>query len=254
MVRLLDTRTGSYAEVRPASARLLRVCVHVPETAGPSDITWLRVSLVADLLFRAAELRNMQVLTMLALAGQSAAQLEELKHAVDALGMHPPGALASLAQAHDVPADVHLIGQGTDLDDDWAGLITTVGTAAQAADPAHPADPLAVRFALESAPYDQPADLTADVLADADQTLTSWRRRVALWAESPSRPMPAGIAAAAGAAFDDLGTVSALGLLRDLIADPDVPAGAKFETFVYTDRLLGLDLPRDIGRYFTPER
>lgn len=251
MVRLLDARTGSYAEVKPASARLLRVCVHVPETAGPPDITWLRVLLVADLLFRAAELRNMQVLTTLALAGQSAAQLEELKHAVDALGMHPPGTQASVARAHDVPADVHLTGQGTDLDDDWAGLITTVGAAARAADPA---DPLAVRLALESAPYDQPADLTADVLADADETVTSWRRRVALWAESPSRPMPAGIGAAAGAAFDDLDTVSALGLLRDLIADPDVPAGAKFETFVYTDRLLGLDLPREVGRYFTPER
>jgi len=27
-----------------------------------------------------------------------------------------------------------------------------------------------------------------------------------------------------------------------------VPAGAKFEAFVYADRILGLDLARDIGR------
>jgi hypothetical protein len=49
-------------------------------------------------------------------------------------------------------------------------------------------------------------------------------------------------------AFRDLDTVSALALMRGLEADPDVPAGAKFETFLYADRILGLDLPRDIGR------
>jgi hypothetical protein len=37
-------------------------------------------------------------------------------------------------------------------------------------------------------------------------------------------------------------------LLRDLTLDVDIPAGAKFETFLYADRVLGLDLPRDIGR------
>lgn len=71
---------------------------------------------------------------------------------------------------------------------------------------------------------------------------------MAEWAELPSRPMPGPVAAAAGTAFDALDTVSALGLLRDLIPDEDVPNGAKFETFVYADRVLGLDLPREIGR------
>jgi cysteinyl-tRNA synthetase len=37
-------------------------------------------------------------------------------------------------------------------------------------------------------------------------------------------------------------------LLHDLARDADVPAGAKFETFLYADRVLGLDLPCDIGR------
>jgi len=27
-----------------------------------------------------------------------------------------------------------------------------------------------------------------------------------------------------------------------------MPAGAKFETFVFVDRVLGLELPREIGR------
>jgi hypothetical protein len=39
-----------------------------------------------------------------------------------------------------------------------------------------------------------------------------------------------------------------LALLRDLADDDSVPAGARFETFLYADRILGLDLPRDIGR------
>jgi hypothetical protein len=55
------------------------------------------------------------------------------------------------------------------------------------------------------------------------------------------------IADAASAAFNDLDTVSALALLRGLAPDASVPAGAKFETFVYADRILGLDLARDIG-------
>ena len=60
--------------------------------------------------------------------------------------------------------------------------------------------------------------------------------------------MPAQIAETVQAAFGNLDTVSALALLRGLEADPDVPAGAKFETFLYADRILGLGLPRDIGR------
>jgi hypothetical protein len=60
--------------------------------------------------------------------------------------------------------------------------------------------------------------------------------------------MPARISQAAGSAFGDLDTASALGVLREVIDDADVEAGAKFETFVYADRIPGLDLPRDIGR------
>jgi len=60
--------------------------------------------------------------------------------------------------------------------------------------------------------------------------------------------MPSPVADRLRAAFDDLDTVTALALLQDLEPDDDVPTGARFETFVYADRILGLDLPRDIGR------
>jgi hypothetical protein len=49
-------------------------------------------------------------------------------------------------------------------------------------------------------------------------------------------------------AFSDLDTTSLLALLHDLAHGADMPAGAKFETFLYADRVLGLDLARDIGR------
>ena len=107
---------------------------------------------------------------------------------------------------------------------------------------------LAVRFALMSFPIRQLANLTDSVLTGAHDTVGDWRRRVARWAEQPSRPIPAHLAQTARTAFDDLDTPSAIALLRGLADDDGVPAGAKFETFLYVNRVLGLDLPRDIGK------
>ena len=109
-------------------------------------------------------------------------------------------------------------------------------------------DPLAARLALMSFPISLAAGVTAEALDRAGETLRSWRRQVARWAESPSRPVPVPIAEAARAAFSDLDTAAALALLRGLPPDASVPAGAKFETFVYADRILGLDLAREVGR------
>jgi hypothetical protein len=47
---------------------------------------------------------------------------------------------------------------------------------------------------------------------------------------------------------NDLDTATALRALATLTDDPDVPDGVKFETFAAADRLLGLDLARDIGK------
>jgi hypothetical protein len=109
-------------------------------------------------------------------------------------------------------------------------------------------DPLAVRLALMSLPRHQPAKLTAGQLAESAQTLGEWRRRVARWAESPSGAIPAPIAASVRTAFGNLDIAAVLALLRGLATDETVPPGPRFEAFVYADRVLGLDLPRDIGR------
>jgi hypothetical protein len=200
---------------------------------------------------------NLQVFYVLASDGQRAGQQPALERAIEALGIHPPNARASSAGAEAAlggPIDVRLTSHAAPADDRLGGLVVPVGAArphwetGTAAGLLAGDEPMAVRLALLSFPYHQPADLTEEMLAEARATVGHWRLRVAQWAESPSRPVPAQIAETVRSAFGDLNTVAALALLRGLEADPDVPAGAKFETFLYADRILGLDLPRDIGR------
>jgi hypothetical protein len=262
VLRLLDAHTGSHAEVKPARPGLLRVCAHVPGDARASGATALRVLLVADLVARVAELGNLQALTVLVTGDESAERISALESAASALGIHPPGGRVRSGNAPALPggpADIHVVSSGADVHDAQSGVLTRVGdvhthgTEAHgrgAADPltADKHDPLAVRLALMSFRLHQPADLTDGVVADARETVKDWRRRVARWAESPSKPVPAHLAEAVHAAFGDLDTLSVVSLLHDLAHDDNMPAGAKFETFVYVDRVLGLDLPSEIGK------
>ncbi|MBX6386723.1 MAG: cysteine--tRNA ligase [Microbispora sp.] len=110
-------------------------------------------------------------------------------------------------------------------------------------------DPLAVRLAMLQHHYRRPIDLTWDTLRAADEELRRLRRRVAEWAQSPSRPIAGAHAERVQQALDDdLDTPRALRLLRDLEADDSVAPGSKFETFIHFDHVLALDLPADIGR------
>jgi cysteinyl-tRNA synthetase len=111
-------------------------------------------------------------------------------------------------------------------------------------------DPLALRLALLGHRYRAELELTWDGLASAGAELARWRGQVADWARSPSRPISAGYNREVTAAFDDdLDTPAALRALRRLADDPAVPPGSKFETFADADRLLGLDLAQDVGRF-----
>jgi hypothetical protein len=261
MLRLLDARTGSYAEVSPARPGVLRACAHAGDDADGFGLTGLRVGLAADLLARAVELRGPQVLTAFASPERCRGQALDFQRAAEALGIHPPTAYAAFAEAEAVlggPIDVHLVG-GHDASAGplRGGVVVPIGSvharghndvAAGAVPPGREHDPLAFRLALLSFPYHQPADLTEDVLASGRETLRRWRQQVARWAEYPSRPIPPDARRQAEAAFRELDSVAALTLLRGLASDDGVPAGAKFETFAYADRILGLDLARDIGK------
>lgn len=261
-LRLLDARTGSFVELRPARTRLLRVCVELPaDIALPAD--GLRLLVVADVLARVAEMRGLQVLTALAVAGDVAGPLATAERAAAALGVHPPAMRAQVGEADQViggSVDVRLVASGAWANEAQAGLVVRVAPAdARLKDRMEAPvnhemprsaghDPLAIRLALLSFRYHEPADLAERVHARAVATLPRWRRQVAIWAESQSRPVPASFREASQSAFDDLDTATVITLLENLAPDADVPAGAKFEAFVYSDRVLGLDLARHIGQ------
>jgi len=262
VLRLPDARSGRYAEVRSGRPGLLRVSAHLGEEAGEPDWTGVRVLLVADLLARAAELRGLQVLTVVMFPGDPPAEQSFAERAADLLGIHPPAARASSARAAVMlggPVDVHIACPGG-VDDASGGLVTEAGAARMcSAGPGEGApvaagavpgdeDPLAIRFALMSRPQDHAVELTDAVLARARETTEQWRNQVADWAESPSRPMPQHARAELDAAFSDLDILRALALLGMLAQDSDVPDGVRFETFVFADRVLGLELARHVGR------
>jgi len=255
---VLDDRPGSHAAVSVARPGPLRVYAHVRTSADAADLTGLRVLLTADLLVRAAELGGLQVLAMWAFTGEPAWEGAVERAAAD-LGIHPPALpAAELAKAWPGgPADVHVAEDDAVGRDDRGGVLVRAAAARLLPD-AHSGgaaastlgwhDPLAVRLALMSSPRHQPTELTADELAGAAQTLGEWRRCVARWAESPSGAIPEPVAATIRAAFGNLDISAVLALLSDLATDESVRPGPRFETFVYADRVLGLDLPRDIGR------
>ncbi|HEU5034156.1 MAG TPA: cysteine--tRNA ligase [Mycobacteriales bacterium] len=110
-------------------------------------------------------------------------------------------------------------------------------------------DPLALRLFFLTGRYRQQMNLTWDALAGADRRLQRWRAKVAEWAESPSTAMCADyVQRLRDALDDDLDTPTALVVLSELEKDDAIPPGSKFETFAWVDRIIGLDLARDVGK------
>ncbi|WP_055491522.1 hypothetical protein [Streptomyces sp. TP-A0356] len=223
MLRIIDARTGEPTEIRPG---LVRVHAHV---AG-ADTSALRVLLVADVLARALELGGTPVVTV-------ADPPTELRARADALGIRPaepdaPGVGRALHVAPATgPAD---------------GVHIEVAPATGPADTDAP--PSAVRLALLARPRRQPVDLDTTALTEAGDTLLRWRKAVAAWATHPSRPIPERVRQELRAAWeDDLDVPAVLEVLRCVESAKDIPDGACFETYAYADRLLGLDLTREIG-------
>ncbi|GAU69775.1 hypothetical protein SSP35_14_01090 [Streptomyces sp. NBRC 110611] len=247
VLRVTDGRTHHLVELPALRRGVLRMCVHLscPGLAiGAAD---LRALLVGDVLFRAAETAGVQARHTLNLPHLPPEQVKALDRATAALGINPPAADGMAA------ADVHV--SGTQRSDTEHGVWIEVGPVRQrlmAVPGLHEgavADPLALRLALLSHPHREPIPLTSRMLTDAEQTLTLWRDRVADWARSPSRPIPDDIRCQARTALaDGLSTPRVLAVLRHVAARREIPDGAKFEVFAYLDRVLGLDLVRDVGR------
>ncbi|MBN0047544.1 hypothetical protein JS756_26250 [Streptomyces actuosus] len=240
MLRIIDDRTGEPVEAAPVRRGLTRIEAHAPGY----DPTSLRVLLVTDLLVRALELGGTPVWALLDAPRRQA----ELRAGAAALGMRP------LEDSRDVAAGlgeaqvVHVAPQGTAVSD---GVLLAVGPVETApGEPPLDADPAVVRLALLSTPRTTVSRLDPTVLAAAGDTLTRRRRAVADWARRPSRPVPDTVRARLRAAWEnDLDIPAVLRVLHDVAQAPpgELPDGARFETFVHADRLLGLDLARDVG-------
>ncbi|MGW8331457.1 hypothetical protein ACWGLE_26610 [Streptomyces sp. NPDC055897] len=212
----------------------LRICAHAPADGDPG--TALRVLLIADVLARVVEQGGRA-----ALIGWTGPE-----QPVAAAGIRPPDAEGDperIAEQLGGPPGVQLSSatyEGAGI----AGL--QIGDAALP--PLEGLDLLAVRLLLLSHPYEEPVTVTADQVDEAGRALARWRRAIAGWAAQPSKPIPADLKSTARTALDNrLDTAAVLRLLHDLATADEVAPGAKFETMSHLDRVLGLELVREVG-------
>ncbi|MFI6376794.1 hypothetical protein [Streptomyces sp. NPDC050546] len=247
VLRIIDARTGEPVDAAPARRGLTRVEVHAPGF----DTTNLRVLLVADLLVRALELGGTPVWALLTGGRRQA----ELRSQATALGIRPfedsPDVSAGLGEAQ----VIHVAVEGGAA---TGGVRIEVAPAHIDGAPAHPGnpgtpdgtgiDPGVLRLALLARHHSAPALLEAAAFDEARGTLARWRGAVARWARRPSRPVPDEVRGRLRDAWeDDLDVPRVLDVLRHVENEPELPDGARFETYAYADRLLGLDLTRELG-------
>lgn len=238
VLRITDARTGEPVEAAPARRGLTRVEAH----ASGLTPTTLRVLLLSDLLVRALELGGTPVWSLL--TGEH--EQPELRAAARALGIRPFEDGGDLGSGLGEAQVLHVAAEGAET---TGGVLVAVAPADSPTTSASDlSDPAALRLALLSHPRDLPVRLDADALDEARRTLAHWRGSVADWARQPSRPVPDEVRAELRSAWeDDLDVPEVLRVLRRVETWPDLPDGARFETYAYADRLLGLELTRDIG-------
>ncbi|MFF8930056.1 hypothetical protein ACF1AO_22580 [Streptomyces longwoodensis] len=255
MLRITDARTGHPVPAAPVRRGLTRVEVHAPAHGTGA----LRVLLVADVLVRALELDGTPVWAHRTGDPEQAG----LRAAAAALGIRPfedgGGGAAGLGGAQalhvapadaDVPDGVRVGVAGVEVPDGVPPWVADVDAPDAVPTEGAGPDPTALRLALLSERRDAPVRLDAAALGEAADTLGRWRRTVADWARLPSRPVPEPLRVRLRAAWeDDLDVPAVLRVLREVEDDPDLPPGARFETYAYADRLLGLELTREIGMH-----
>jgi len=170
-----------------------------------------------------------------------------LRATCEALNIHPPVETLAAWPANGVPPFDDAFGLADEPVDGLARLWAGVAEGSPEAEQAGP--PLAVRLSLLRHGYGEPLG-SRWAPADDAQVLRRWRTLVAQWAQSPSGAMSGPYADAITEAFaNDLDSPAALASLDALADDPAVMNGIKFETFAAADRLFGLDLAGDIGKY-----
>ncbi|WP_329279908.1 hypothetical protein [Streptomyces sp. NBC_01451] len=239
MLRIYDARSDESVVAAPARRALTRVEAHAPGS-GTTD---LRVLLVADVLARALEIGGTPVWAVLA-GGE---QVAELRAGATALGIRPFEDRRDVGPEFAGAQLIHVVRRG---DEATGGIRIDVAPAdsGEAVGVPGDVDPATLRLALLARPRSEPVHLTPAALTDTGSTLAHWRRSVAVWAVQPSRPVPEGVRQELRAAWeDDLNLPAVLDVLRRVETLDGLPDGARFETYAYADRILGIELTREIG-------
>ncbi|MDX3803567.1 hypothetical protein [Streptomyces sp. AK04-3B] len=255
MLSIIDARTGEPVAAASARRGPTRVEAHARGYGAAS----LRVLLVADLLVRALEMGGTPAWALL---GDGTSDRAELRAGAAALGMHPFEDGRDATAGTGAAQVVHVVGTDGPATDGvrvavapaegavphWRGTTGAHGEPA-AGGAAPDLDPAVLRLALLSVERTEPLRLDTAALDEARDALARWRRVVADWARRPSRPVPDEVRGRLRAAWeDDLNVPEVLRVLRwTEDAGPELPDGARFETYAYADRLLGLELTRDVG-------
>ncbi|MEU6258142.1 hypothetical protein [Streptomyces sp. NPDC047043] len=238
VLRITDARTGESVDAAPVRRGLTRVEAHVPGY----DTGALRVLLVADLLVRALELGGTPVWGVLTGEREQA----QLRAAVAALGIRPLEDRRDIGPGLGEAQVIHVVQEGGSTPDGVQVAVAPVHSELPGAP--QDADPTALRLALLTRHRSAPLRLDAAVLGQAHDTLVRRRRAVAAWAQQPSRPIPDEARTRLRTAWeDDLDVPAVLDVLTWVESAPDLSDGARFETYAYADRLLGLDFTRDLG-------
>lgn len=244
-------------EVRLGHRGELRVVVAAARPAGPRpvELGQVRAYLVADLIRRYAERSGLAPTVV----DFSPGDQKRLRAVCDALNIHPPR--HTLTEPfeprqldgvfHDAHREAHRREPVFDI-----GVRLEGQAELGASTPDESLAPCWIAVPGDTEEVDlgeEPLGVRLKILGFDDEparTIQRWRAGVAKWANSPSGAMSRPHAEAIAAAFsDNLDAAAALRVLAELEADDSVPDGVKFETFVGADRMFGLDLARDIGRW-----
>ncbi|WP_326777516.1 hypothetical protein [Streptomyces sp. NBC_01445] len=256
MLRLVDACSG--LPVAPVMHRsVVRIGVPVALPEGGEALSDVRAMLVADVLTRVLELSGTIAYTGLICPDGADARRAALQARAADLGMHPAAAHGDERGVESELGGPFAVRVGPNEDAANGDVIRLAVGDAHAADGVadRADDPLALRLALLTEPRTEPLRLAPASVSAAHHTLLRWRHAVATWADSPSRPMPGPARDSIRDCLeDDLDLPGVLRTLHRLEHSGDAPAGALFETFAYVDRVLGLDLVRDVGRGPAPPR
>lgn len=241
----------------------LRVSVRGLASGPHSGHSSLRVLLVADVLHRVVKDLHAGHVQLAVVRSSTATETDDRLRLALAFTPEMFGIRPSLGVGDCLDPAADLLGQGCDviversagarvssphIGESNGPLTLRVGEVTEPV-PAQGREPLAIRLALLRHLRGEPVSLTAATLNQAEQTLREWRRNVAAWAEHPSAPMHRATVDSARASLDDnLDVRTVFSLLHQLIENPAVPPGAKFETFVFLDQVLALDLARNVGQ------